>query len=498
VQGITDPTTLEFIQRQQRADYWGRLSQWGYDAWYVGFALAALLLLLYVLIPRESYDTEAQPQKGLMRFSRYRALLLHLGAVLLLILCAVSHQTQVDQTRGFAADRDKRYEATIKRIAGDNKEESLKAQYMYLPTGNSLIYMSLGNPGIAADYMWLTSQQYVVNSQRRGQKYEMLLRFYNTVMELDPHWVEVAVNGGKVLSALEPNRYSVEKFYQSAIFNNPGNTELPYEAGRLFVVPPLNLEQRKDFAKHATDWFSLVIDLLNKEPQTSDRDKRIKTVRDLIARMAVETDAYEVASEVLWEDMHNPEISKALRQIYARDWLNARSLVIVSKLQKEVDDYRALRFFAPFSIAGFVERLKNEKNLFLDFDRSGMPKDAFGFAIKYNPVTGKVASHGVQAKLAIQAGAIVNSLIATTYMQYHSDPPPNLNELQVFIDKFFAIQGNEPTAAITNAIGMDLNVTTSPFGTPWIYSPATGKVELPPECNPKVLFRNAEKLVPAE
>src|SRR5205814_1936453 len=136
----------------------------------------------------------------------------------LLILCAVSSQTEVDQTRGFVVDQDKRYTAILKKLAEKGDREAVnRAQYMYLPKGKSLLYMSLGNPSLAADYVWLTSQQYVVNSFRRGQKYEMLLRFYETMLELDPNWIEAEVNAGKILSALETNRYAVEEYYKHAI-----------------------------------------------------------------------------------------------------------------------------------------------------------------------------------------------------------------------------------------------------------------------------------------
>ena len=51
MQEITDPVTLEFIQRQQRADFWNNAAQWGYTAWYAGFAFAVLLTGQSVLKP---------------------------------------------------------------------------------------------------------------------------------------------------------------------------------------------------------------------------------------------------------------------------------------------------------------------------------------------------------------------------------------------------------------------------------------------------------------
>src|SRR5471030_297880 len=111
-----------------------------------------------------------------------------------------------------------------------------------MPIGDSLAYLTLGNTALAADYLWLTSNQYVATSFHRGHKFEMLNRFYNAMLDMDPHWIDAEVNAGKVLSALEPNRFAVEQFYIRAIVNNPDDWRLPYEAGRLFVVPPVNLE----------------------------------------------------------------------------------------------------------------------------------------------------------------------------------------------------------------------------------------------------------------
>ncbi len=75
-------------------------------------------------------------------------------------------------------------------------------QYMYMPAGNSLYYITLGNPSIAADYIWLSSLQFVSNSFRRHGKFDMLARFHKTMVDLDPAWIDAEVDGARVLSAL--------------------------------------------------------------------------------------------------------------------------------------------------------------------------------------------------------------------------------------------------------------------------------------------------------
>jgi len=492
-----DESAKAFAEGVAYNAYWNDLAQWSYTAWYAGFALGAALLILFVVLPRrtESVIVPAGPKRLLYALSSYRSAMLHGGGILLLVLCAVSSQSEVDHARGFLADQDRRYEAMLKKLgAKGDKEAARRAQYMYMPRGNSLIYVTAGNPALAADYIWLTSQQYVVNSFRRGQKFEMLLKFYDTLMELEPHWTEAAINAGKVLSALEQDRYAVEKFYIRAIVNNPGNHRLAYEAGRLFVVPPLNPQVRKDYSRRAAGWFQRVIDQLKTQPTVEGRERFISELQDLIARLSVESQSYEIADQLLLKNVKDAKNSRAMREISARDWLNARSLLMSSRIQERVDAFKAQKLHFPLELTPMFKAIRGDR-LFRDFDENGIPLDAYGFPFRYDAVSGMVTSHGADLRRSIQSVVIVRNMIEMFQRENQSRNPATLQELQAWVRTHYANPQSSPTPAITDALGIDLNVIDSPFGKAWDYDAASGVITLPPESDAKILFKNADRLM---
>lgn len=495
-----DPNELRrFVERIADAAYWQKVSEWGYDLFFVAFVVGAVLLLAFCFLPEYAGPAgPIPPAPGYMirQLGRRRWQLGHIGLILLLILCCISQQTGVDWRRGFIADQDKRYEKAIRKLAAHkNKEEVLRAEYLYMPEGNSMAYLSLGNTGLAADYLWLTSQQYVFNSFRRGSKFQLLLRFYDTILDLDPHWVEAAVNGGKVLSALEPNRYAVEKFYIKAIMLNPDSWRLPEEAGRLFVVPPLDPEQRKDYSRRATQWFNDVLRRLEKLPKSQAVDRKIMELEDITGRLALESGAgyYEVSADMLLKRARDPNSPKASRAAAAREFLGAQSMVIATRLQSAVKEWQSRQGSFPPNLIVVMQSLRDKRGIGAAPD--GWPLDTYGLRLDYDPAKGNVSSRGFKARRAIQAKAIVNGLIEMYRNNHGSEVPKDLQQLQQFVREFFGGPNNPPGPAITDAIGADLNVLINPLGEPWDFNPAAGKVNLPDFADPKVLFRNAERIM---
>src|SRR5579864_2991362 len=101
----------------RRAAYWDNIFRWSYAAYFILFGIAAGLAVFAVLAGRRRFNV-----------------VFSLSFALLLMLCAVSIQTGIDQKRGFIADQELRYEATMKNLSKThNKEELLRAEYMYLP-----------------------------------------------------------------------------------------------------------------------------------------------------------------------------------------------------------------------------------------------------------------------------------------------------------------------------------------------------------------------------
>jgi hypothetical protein len=481
-----DPA-VELAARNAKAAYWAAIFAWSHAAWFALFGLAAAVLLLHVFLPR---DPATQVLRGGVFQNIWHALgrrrqRLGVGALaVLLLLLAVTQQRAIDDRRGFIADQEKRCEKALKSLAaGQDTESALRAQYLYMPEGDSLAYMSLGNTGLAADYVWLTSMQYVSSSFRRGHKFEMLSRFYNTMLELDPHWTEAAVNAGKILSALELDRYKVEKFYINALTNNPDSLKILEEGGKLFVVPPLDPDLQGEYSKHAVDWFSRLQTKLLAKPQTEQVKRDLITVNDLIARLGMEAGAgyYLVADEMLLKNATDPASPEATRSISARDWLNARSYVITNTLEKMLRDHKKIQGAFPPTLEPIFARLPNNGKSFRE--------DAFGFPVQYNPDDGDVRSVGVNARRALQASSVIAGLI-NLFQGTNNRLPKDLDELTSFVRFHYKNPATPPSAMVYESIGRNFDCAIGPLGR-WDYDPATGKIKLPPECDVNTLYRKA-------
>ncbi|MFH0938997.1 MAG: hypothetical protein V1899_06930 [Planctomycetota bacterium] len=463
--------------------------EWAYLVYFALFVLGAILLIGQVLLPTEMTSkslTRSRLKPIWNWLINYRRVVGQGSAILLLGLCAISQQISIDHKRGFIADQEKRYEAHLKKLArSKNKDEALRAQYLYMPEGDSLIYLSLGNIGLAADYVWLTSLQYVSSAFRRGQKFEMLSRFYQTLLELNPTWSEAAINAGKILSALEPNRYRVEDFYKKAIVNNPDNIRIFYEAGCLFVVPPLDHKQQADYARRAVSYFDRMLFKLQRLPLNHETAILIRKIEDMKARMGLEAAYYDVAAQLLYKHATDPNNPEALRAIAARDWLNAHSLVIMTKVQELVNNYKQQQ-------GVFPPDLKTIFNLLPDKGWN-LQKDDFGYLIEYEPESGKVSSRGVNARKAIQVNIVVGNFVSF-YESATGKLPESLDVLTQWVRRYHSHPANRPSQVVVDAIGETLDCVNGPLG-PLQYDPKTGVIASPPECNVQQLFKNAERLV---
>src|SRR5262249_14259341 len=77
-----------------RAAYWDRIFEYAWSVYFILFGIAALGAILAVLAGRRRFYV-----------------LFSLSFAALLILCAISIQTGIDQKRGFIADQEKHYAA---------------------------------------------------------------------------------------------------------------------------------------------------------------------------------------------------------------------------------------------------------------------------------------------------------------------------------------------------------------------------------------------------
>ncbi len=462
------PLCVGISDAQEKLVFWDNLFQLAYPAYFAAFGLSAVVMVLAVLQARSAVR-------------RRSIVLFHGSLILLLMLCALSHQTAIDTNRGFIGDREKRYDKLMSELEKRmDKEEVLRSQYLYMPVGDSLAYMTLGNTAIAADYLWLTSTQYVATSFHRGHKFEMLSRFYNAMINMEPHWIDAEVNAGKVLSALEPNRFSVEQYYIRAIVNNPDDWRLPYAAGRLFVVPPMNLDDRPLYADRGVGWFKLALSRKSFPPDM------VNSTTKLMALMSAEAGYLEAADAMLFQQATDESGDRHLREIAARDWMNVHSIRLAKDLENLAAAYKEQTGSVAPDIATLLKPLSPEA-------AAEFKEDAFGYPFDYEPATGKVASRGVKVRKAMTVANMIHTLIGNYRAAHQGNPPPTLEDLRQFLHVYYS-GNNQPGPAMTEAFGNDLNPVRSPLGQ-WNYDAATGTIVLPEWCNATQLYAKADAVL---
>jgi len=498
--------------------------EYGFYLWLGLFALGAVLLLAWVFWPRK----RALTSKGFVDLADGIPAGLHverhtvgiIGGVLVLMLFAITQQLRVDAHRGFIDDQTARmerelreataharqevldeahptaaqladagFQARIKKAEAAARQVIVDSHYLYQPSAPFLRKIFLNNDSVAADYVWLTSLQYVSSPFRRGQKADLMVKFYDTILELDPHWVGALETSGRLLSALESSRTRAEAFFNRAITHNPDDYRLPFQAGLHYVVPPLDPKQLPEYSEKAAFFLTMAMKRKSTPPEMEHG------LKDLIGRLSTEAGQYQAASDTLWGVANDANAQEQLRINASREWLFADSLLRASKWQDAVKEFKQRFGRFPQSLGETRQYVLEGSNSpwpawFGPSQKGRDPIDAYGYAITYNPPTGKVDSRGAQCARAIQTHYVIESLIEL----FHNEPenlrnPADMQELSAWGRAYYQRIGGAP-APITQALGLEIDCTASPLGGSWDYNPLTGELILPPDCEVSKLYAN--------
>lgn len=447
--------------------YWDTVSnQYGHWLYFLLFALFALLLLLGFLRPVRD---------------RLRVPLSLAGAAGLLLLCAIAAQRRIDVRRGFIEDQNRRLEAKLRR--GEKVED-----YTYLPSKKALRIVTMGNDALAADYLWLTSLQYISSPLFRGRKAEVLNEFYTRILDFDPHWMEIHLKAGVLLGitgrTLPPPKNKRElysnggkdlslaaRYLWRTARDNPGNWRPFYQLGMLYIIQPVDPDKQKLYAEKARAWLEEALAC-----RSLPKGKIRREIEDLKAKLGSEAGHYDTAAAYFWKSVQNKAMPEQLRQANAREWLFADSMVRARALKQEVEKYRRARGANPPSLAAL-------------YGGKRVPLDAYGFPLGYDRRTGKVWSVGTRARRALRVRAVIESL-AGLYKNENGRFPADLKELSVWLRRQFSDR-NKAGPIVTEALGDKLDCEANPLREPWAYDPEKGRIRLPPKYEAKALHRNA-------
>jgi len=185
-----------------------------------------------------------------------------------------------------------------------------EGSWLLLPPA-ALRVASFGFHNVAADIVWLLTIQYIGSHIFTDRKLPELFRMVDTVVTLDPHFVEAYTLGALFMNYSGGNVPGAIALLERGAEANPTRWEPPYDLARTYYL------DLKDYQK-ALHWFE-VTDKLPGRPHYVPR---------FIARLYAATGHEDTALE-LWRAMRDSATSDWVREIAERE---------IAKLEAEMQE----------------------------------------------------------------------------------------------------------------------------------------------------------------
>ena len=120
------------------------------------------------------------------------------------------------------------------------KEDPLGRELLYLPSPEMLKIMSLGNPGLAADILYLWSIQYY-SMFRPNERFLYLGTIYNLITDLDPLYFDAYRIGALIMEIQTGGdeaqlKETVRRLFDKGLENLPGSWQLAEAAAWDFFI----------------------------------------------------------------------------------------------------------------------------------------------------------------------------------------------------------------------------------------------------------------------
>ena len=113
------------------------------------------------------------------------------------------------------------------QLGGIPREDPLGRELLYLPSPEMLKIMSLGNPGLAADVLYLWSIQYY-SLFEPDERFPYLETIYNLITDLDPLYVDAYRIGALIMQIQtggdqEELQGAIRRVFDKGLRNLPEN-----------------------------------------------------------------------------------------------------------------------------------------------------------------------------------------------------------------------------------------------------------------------------------
>lgn len=188
-----------------------------------------------------------------------------------------------------------------RREAVASRQDVIEERVRLLPPPAALRIASLGFHGMAADVVWLLAVQYIGSHLITDRQLPELHRLVETVVLLDPHFIDVYTLGALFLNYSAGDVRGAISLLERGARANPARWELPHDLARIYYL------DLKDY-RQALHWFEIA-DRLPGRPHYVPR---------FIARLYAATGQQETSLE-LWQAMRDSAASDWVRDIAERE-----------------------------------------------------------------------------------------------------------------------------------------------------------------------------------
>jgi tetratricopeptide (TPR) repeat protein len=237
------------------------------------------------------------------------------------------------------------------------------ASILYLPSGKSLQYMSLGNRPLMADLIYLWAIQYFSNAEV-ADRYDHLEHVFSIIAELDPRYVDPYSIGAMIAGKDAGDMETAFRILDLGLEKNPDQWIFPLEAGHTALM------QLKDF-ELAREYFKKAMEIPGAPPMT----------RRLYADASTKLTDYRTAF-THWLEIYETTDDKRVKDIAYNHVYRLKSLLDFEDLAQDIQKYRERFGRYPDDLSQLVTTGL----------RASIPPDLEGNAYVYDQETGEVTT----------------------------------------------------------------------------------------------------------
>jgi len=124
----------------------------------------------------------------------------------------------------------------LQREVDASRQSDLSDELLYLPNEKLLDHFTVGQQALVADLLWLQCIQYTAREFRGDFKFTWLNQMCDTIVRLDPYFVDVYRWGGQFLAMLKYDSDASIDLMKRGIPDNPDRWELPFEIARTYIL----------------------------------------------------------------------------------------------------------------------------------------------------------------------------------------------------------------------------------------------------------------------